>query len=67
MHPVKNPNLYGVAKVNSKNTILKIIEKPKKFISNLAVTGLYFFDNNVIRYSKNLNHLKEKKLKLQIY
>ena len=29
VHPVKNPNLYGVAKVNSKNTILKIIEKPK--------------------------------------
>ena len=64
VHPVKNPNLYGVAKVNSKNTILKIIEKPKKFISNLAVTGLYFFDNNVIRYSKNLRPSQRKEIEI---
>ncbi len=64
VHPVKNPNLYGVAKVNSKNTILKIIEKPKKFISNLAVTGLYFFDNNVIRYSKNLKPSRRKEIEI---
>ena len=64
VHPVKNPNLYGVAKVNSKNTILKIIEKPKKFISNLAVTGLYFFDNNVIRYSKNLKPSQRKEIEI---
>ena len=30
------------------------IEKPKNRISNYAITGLYFFDNNVIKYSKNL-------------
>ena len=64
VHPVKNPNLYGVAKVNSKNTILKIIEKPKKFVSNLAVTGLYFFDNNVIRYSKNLKPSRRKEIEI---
>jgi len=64
VHPVKNPNLYGVAKVNSKNTILKIIEKPKKFISNLAVTGLYFFDNNVIRFSKNLKPSRRKEIEI---
>ncbi|MDC2987328.1 glucose-1-phosphate thymidylyltransferase RfbA [Candidatus Pelagibacter bacterium] len=64
VHPVKNPNLYGVAKVNSKNTILKIIEKPKKFISNLAVTGLYFFDNNVIKYSKNLKPSRRKEIEI---
>ncbi len=64
VHPVKNPNLYGVAKVNSKNTILKIIEKPKKFVSNLAVTGLYFFDNNVIRYSKNLKPSQRKEIEI---
>ena len=64
VHPVKNPNLYGVAKVNSKNTILKIIEKPKKFVSNLAVTGLYFFDNNVIRYSRNLKPSQRKEIEI---
>ena len=64
VHPVKNPNLYGVAKVNSKNTILKIIEKPKKFVSNLAVTGLYFFDNNVIKYSKNLKPSRRKEIEI---
>ena len=64
VHPVKNPNLYGVAKVNSKNTILKIIEKPKTFVSNLAVTGLYFFDNNVIKYSKNLKPSRRKEIEI---
>ena len=64
LHPVKNPSLYGVAKINKKNKVLKIIEKPKKFISNLAVTGLYFFDNKVIDYSKNLKPSKRKELEM---
>ena len=46
--------LYGVAKINNKNKITKIIEKPKKFVSNYAITGLYFFDNQVVKYSKKL-------------
>ena len=54
IHPVSNPSQYGVVKINQKNKILKIIEKPKKYLSNLAITGLYFFDNNVVRYSNNL-------------
>ena len=64
IHPVKNSNLYGVAKINSKNKVVKIIEKPKKYISNLAVTGLYFFDNNVIKYSKNLKPSKRKEIEI---
>ena len=48
LHPVKKPHLYGIANINKKNKITKIIEKPKKTSSNLAVTGLYFFDNDVI-------------------
>jgi len=64
LHPVKNPSLFGVASVNKKNKIIKIIEKPKKFVSNLAVTGLYFFDNNVIKYSKNLKPSKRKELEI---
>ena len=54
LHKVINPELFGVAKINNKNKILKIEEKPKKLISNYAITGLYFFDNNVIKYSKML-------------
>ena len=64
LHPVKNPSLYGVAKINKKNKILKIIEKPKKFVSNLAITGLYFFDNKVVNYSKNLKPSKRKELEM---
>ena len=64
LHPVKNPSSYGVAKINKKNKIIKIIEKPKKFISNLAVTGLYFFDNKVVEYSKNLKLSKRKEVEI---
>lgn len=64
IHPVKNPNLYGVAEINRNNKILKIIEKPKKYISNLAVTGLYFFDNNVIKFSKTLKPSKRKEIEI---
>ena len=39
------------SKLIQKNKILKIIEKPKKYLSNLAITGLYFFDNNVVKYA----------------
>jgi len=64
LHPVSNPSSYGVAKVNKKNKIIKIIEKPKKKFSNLAVTGLYFFDNKVIGYSKNLKPSKRKEVEI---
>jgi glucose-1-phosphate thymidylyltransferase len=64
LHPVKNPSLYGVATINSKNKVLKIIEKPKKTKSNFAVTGIYFFDNNVVAYSKKLKPSKRKELEI---
>ena len=54
LHPVKKPNLYGVATVTKNNKVIKLVEKPKKTKSNLAVTGLYFFDNKVIELSKKL-------------
>ena len=54
LHKVLKPELYGVAKIDKKNKILKIVEKPKKFVSDFAITGLYFFDNKVIKLSKNL-------------
>jgi len=64
LHPVSNPSSYGVASINKRNKITKIIEKPKKFFSNLAVTGLYFFDNNVVNYSKSLKPSKRKEIEI---
>ena len=54
LHRVLKPELYGVAKIDKKNKILKIKEKPKKFLSDFAITGLYFFDNKVIKLAKSL-------------
>ena len=48
LHQVKNPNQYGVVKFNKKKKIKKIIEKPKNFISNYVVTGMYMFDQSVV-------------------
>ena len=65
LHSVKNPEMFGVAKINPKNKkILKISEKPKKFISNHAITGLYFFDKKVIEYAKKLKPSKRGELEI---
>ena len=64
LHPVKNPSLYGVASINKKNKIIKIVEKPKQYFSNLAITGLYFFDNKAIGYSENLKPSKRKEIEI---
>ena len=58
LHRVTKPELFGVAKINDKNKIISIKEKPKKYISDLAITGLYFFDNKVVQYSKKLKPSK---------
>ena len=64
LHPVNNPSQYGVVKINNRNKIIKIVEKPKKFFSNLAITGLYFFDNEVVKFSKTLKPSKRKELEI---
>lgn len=51
---VKDPQRYGVAEINANRKVVSIEEKPKKPKSNYAVTGLYFYDNNVIDIAKNL-------------
>ena len=58
LHKVQNPELFGVAKINKNQKITIIKEKPKKFFSDLAITGLYFFDNKVVEYSKKLKPSK---------
>ena len=65
LHKVIRPELFGVAKINKKTKkIREIKEKPKKHLSNYAITGLYFFDNNVIKYAKNLKPSKRKELEI---
>ena len=64
LHKVNKPDQYGVAKINKKYKVTHIKEKPKKFISDLAITGLYFFDNLVCKYSKLLKPSKRGELEI---
>jgi len=79
-YQVNMPDQYGVVKFDKFNRPIKLIEKPKKFVSNHAVTGLYFYDIQASKYSKTLKpskrgeleitdlnniYLKKKKLKVE--
>ena len=64
LHKVPKPELFGVAKINNLKKITSIKEKPKKFLSDLAITGLYFFDNKVIKYAKQLKPSKRGELEI---
>ena len=63
LHRVNNPERFGIAKVLGKK-IKTIKEKPKKFISDLAITGLYFFDKRVCNYAKKLRPSKRGELEI---
>ena len=63
LHKVLHPQNFGVAKIK-KNKIISIKEKPKKFFSNYAITGLYFFDKNVVKYSKMLRPSSRNELEI---
>jgi glucose-1-phosphate thymidylyltransferase len=53
-YQVKDPERYGVAEATPDGKLLSIEEKPTKPRSNLAVTGLYFYDNNVVEIARGL-------------
>ena len=80
-YPVLDPQRYGIIEFNESHEPQSIVEKPKKPKSNLAITGLYFFDNDVIKVAENnkkskrgefeissINqyYLDEKRLKVEI-
>ena len=63
LHKVLYPQNFGVAKIKKKK-IISIKEKPKKFFSNYAITGLYFFDKDVVKYSKMLEPSSRNELEI---
>jgi glucose-1-phosphate thymidylyltransferase len=57
---VNDPKRFGILYKDKKNKLKKIIEKPKKPKNNLAVTGLYIYDNHAVKYAKMLKKSKRK-------
>jgi len=53
-HKVRNPERYGVVEFDSNYKVLSLEEKPKKPKTDYAIPGLYFYDNNVVKFTKNL-------------
>lgn len=51
---VSDPERFGVVKFGKNKKATKIVEKPKKFLSNFAITGLYIYDNRVVKIAKSL-------------
>jgi glucose-1-phosphate thymidylyltransferase len=51
---VRDPERYGVAEIDAHGRVLDIVEKPKHPRSNLAVTGLYIYDNEVVEIARTL-------------
>jgi len=61
---VSNFNMYGVAHLDKRNKLLKIIEKPKKKYSKIAITGLYFYPNDVVHKALSLKPSKRNELEI---
>ena len=51
---VNEPSQYGVLKFDAAGTAIDIVEKPTQFLSNWAITGLYFYDNAVLDIAAGL-------------
>ncbi|AWB30703.1 glucose-1-phosphate thymidylyltransferase [Clostridium botulinum] len=53
LHKVENPSQYGVAVVED-TLIIKLVEKPKEFVSDLIITGVYIFDKSIFMAIDNI-------------
>ena len=58
LYSVHDPSRFGIVEFDKNNKIKNIIEKPKRTNSNFAITGLYFFDEKVSSFSRNLKPSK---------
>ncbi|MBF0485349.1 MAG: glucose-1-phosphate thymidylyltransferase RfbA [Candidatus Omnitrophica bacterium] len=61
---VKDPERYGVIEFDDKKNVVSIEEKPKKPKSNYAVTGLYFYDKNIVRIAKSIKPSARQELEI---
>ncbi len=61
---VKDPERYGVAQINEQGKVIHIEEKPQHPKSNYAITGLYFYDNQVVKLAKTLQPSKRGELEI---
>ena len=62
--PVKNPYAFGNVIFDKKNKIVNIKEKMKNNKNNLAITGLYFFDEQVVKFAKKVSFSKRGELEI---
>ena len=61
---VHDPQRYGVAEFDGQNKVVSLEEKPSQPKSNYAVTGLYFYDENVAKMAKTLKLSKRNELEI---
>jgi glucose-1-phosphate thymidylyltransferase len=59
-----NPKAFGILKKDNMGNMVKIYEKPLKYISDEAVTGIYFYNNQVLKLIKKIKYSKRKELEI---
>ena len=63
-YQVSDPSRFGVVETNENGQIIEITEKPENPKSNFAVTGIYFYDKDVVEFSKGLSPSKRGELEI---